>query len=126
LRGYIAGFFLIAGSSLILLSAVGMIRMPDLFTRMQAATKATTLGLACLLTGTVIQLADFSTLVRAALISAFILLTSPVSTHVIARAAYLTKVPLWKGTMVDEWREDAEAEAERAQQNQENQNPSEQ
>lgn len=114
MKEYVAGFFLLVGSSLMLLSAIGMIRMPDLYTRMQAATKATTLGLACLLIGAVIQLADFSSLVRAVLISGFIMLTSPVSTHVIARAAYLTHVPLWKGTVVDEWREDAAAEAEHA------------
>ena len=106
---WIAGFLMIVGASLVLLAAIGVLRMPDLFTRMQAATKAATLGLGCLLAGAAIQLADFSSLVRAIGIGAFVMLTSPVSTHVIARAAYLTRVPLWKGTLVDEWREDAGA-----------------
>jgi multicomponent Na+:H+ antiporter subunit G len=82
---------------------------------MQAATKAATLGLGCLLLGAALQLADLSSLVRALSIGAFIMLTSPVSTHVIARAGYLTKVPLWEGTIVDEWREDAAAQGEEPQ-----------
>jgi multisubunit Na+/H+ antiporter MnhG subunit len=40
------------------------------------------------------------------------MLTPPVSNHVIARAAYLTKVPLWSGTVIDEWEEDRGAETE--------------
>jgi multicomponent Na+:H+ antiporter subunit G len=81
--------------------------MPDLFTRMQAATKASTLGLGCLLAGTAVLLGDFASIVRAISIGLFVTLTSPVSNHVIARAAYLTRVPLWSGTLVDEWREDS-------------------
>ena len=101
---WLSEVLLLVGATLVLLAAIGMVRMPDLFTRMQAATKASTLGLGCLLAGVAIQLADFPSLVRAISIGAFVMLTSPVSTHVIARAAYLTNVPLWKGTLVDEWR----------------------
>jgi multicomponent Na+:H+ antiporter subunit G len=101
---WLAGILILIGATLVLLAAVGVLHMPDLFTRMQAATKAATLGLGCLLAGTAIQMADFSSLVRAIGIGAFVMLTSPVSTHVIARAAYLTRVPMWAGTVVDEWR----------------------
>jgi multicomponent Na+:H+ antiporter subunit G len=73
---------------------------------MQAATKASTLGLGCLLAAAAIALADSAAVVRALSIGAFVMLTSPVSNHVIARAAYLTKVPLWSGTVTDEWRAD--------------------
>jgi multicomponent Na+:H+ antiporter subunit G len=103
---WLTGFLVLLGATLVLLAAVGVLRLPDLFTRMQASTKASTLGLALLLAGMAIHLADFSSLIRAISIGAFVLLTSPVSTHVIARAAYLTRVPLWEGTAVDEWRED--------------------
>lgn len=109
---WVTGFLMVLGATLVLLAAIGVLRMPDLFTRMQAATKAATLGLGCVLAGAAIQLADLSTVVRAISIGAFIMLTSPVSTHVIARAAYLTRVPLWKGTIADEWREDMEAQTE--------------
>ena len=95
----------LAGSAFALLAAVGVLRMPDVFTRMQASTKASTPGLACLLIGTAVQMGDFATLVRIASIGAFMLLTTPVSGLVIARASYLAGIPLWKGTVVDERRE---------------------
>ena len=103
---WLTSFLLLLGATLVLLAAIGVLRMPDLFTRMQAATKAATLGLGCLLLGVALQLGDFPAFVRAISIGAFVMLTSPVSTHVIARAAYLTRVPLWQGTLVDEWRAD--------------------
>lgn len=105
---WVTGLLAIVGATLVLLAAIGVLRMPDLFTRMQAATKATTLGLGCLLACAAIQLADASSMVRAISIGAFLMLTSPVSTHVIARAAYLTRVPLWEGTIVNEWHLDQE------------------
>jgi multicomponent Na+:H+ antiporter subunit G len=98
----------LAGSAFALLAAVGVLRMPDVFTRMQASTKASTLGLGCLLIGAAVQLGDFASLVRAGSIGAFILLTTPVAAHVIARASYLANVPLWDGTVLDERRRDAE------------------
>jgi multicomponent Na+:H+ antiporter subunit G len=94
----------IAGSAFALLAAVGVLRMPDVFTRMQASTKASTLGLGCLLIGAALQLGDFASLIRVVSIGAFILLTTPVAGHVIARAAYLADVPLWEGTVLDERR----------------------
>ena len=99
----------LAGSGFALLAAVGVLRMPDVFTRMQASTKASTLGLACLLIGTAIQLGDFPAFIRAASIGAFVLLTTPVAGLVIARASYYAGVPLWKGTVLDERRAAVEA-----------------
>jgi multicomponent Na+:H+ antiporter subunit G len=107
---WLTGILALTGAILVLLAAVGIVRMPDLFTRMQAATKASTLGLGCLVASAAIALADSSSVVRAVSIAAFVMLTSPVSTHVIARAAYLTRVPLWEGTIVDEWRQAGDAQ----------------
>jgi multicomponent Na+:H+ antiporter subunit G len=95
----------LAGSAFALLAAVGVVRMPDVFTRMQASTKASTLGLACLLAGTAVQMGDFVSFIRAASIGAFVLLTTPVSGHVIARASYFAGVRLWEGTVLDERRD---------------------
>lgn len=99
----------VAGSAFSLLAAVGVVRMPDVFTRMQASTKASTLGLGCLLLGAGLQLGDFPSFIRVVSIGAFIFLTTPVSAHVIARAAYLADVPLWIGTALDERRHAADA-----------------
>ena len=95
----------LVGAAFALLAAVGVLRMPDVFTRMQASTKASTLGLGCLLIGAALQMGDFASFVRVASIGAFVLLTTPVAGLVIARASYLAGVPLWKGTVLDERRE---------------------
>ena len=101
----------VAGSAFALLAAVGVLRMPDVFTRMQASTKASTLGLGCLLLGAALQLGDFESVIRVLSIGAFILLTTPVAAHVIARASYLAEVPRWEGTVLDERRRDFERAA---------------
>lgn len=106
----------LAGSAFSLLAALGVLRMPDVFTRMQASTKASTLGLGCLLIGAVLQIGDFASLIRVASIGAFILLTTPVAAHVIARASYLAEVPLWDGTVLDERPRDADRGAQNEQQ----------
>ncbi|MEO7273889.1 MAG: monovalent cation/H(+) antiporter subunit G, partial [Vicinamibacterales bacterium] len=69
--------------------------------------KASTLGLGCLLAGAALQLGDFATFIRVAGIGAFVLLTTPVAGLVIARASYFADVPLWKGTVLDERRQQA-------------------
>jgi multicomponent Na+:H+ antiporter subunit G len=96
-----SGLF-IAGATLGLLAGVGVVRMPDVFTRMQASTKASTLGLGCLLVGVALRNPELSFAVRAASIIAFMLLTTAVAAHVIARAAARSGAPIWKGTLVDE------------------------
>ncbi len=98
----LSGGLLVAGATLALLASVGVLRMPDVFTRMQASTKASTLGLGCLMIGLAIRNPEAAFVIRALSISAFMLLTSAVAAHVIARAAALTGAPLWEGTIVDE------------------------
>ena len=95
----------IVGSAFAFLAALGVLRMPDVFTRMQASTKASTLGLGCLLIGAALQLDDLASMIRVVSIGAFIFLTTPVSAHVIARAAYRADIPLWNGTVLDERRD---------------------
>src|SRR5687768_15395323 len=99
---WLAGGLVIAGATLALLAGVGVVRMPDVFTRMQASTKASTLGLGCLLAALAIRHPHVAIVMRALSIGAFMMLTTAVSAHVIARAAALTGAPLWKGTLIDE------------------------
>ena len=102
MTGTVTGLFWIVGSAFAFLAALGVVRMPDVFTRMQASTKASTLGLGCLLFGAALQLNDLASDIRLLSIGAFIFLTTPVSAHVIARASYRANVPLWEGTVLDE------------------------
>lgn len=98
----LAGVLILAGALLALLAAIGVLRLPDVFTRMQASTKALTLGLGCLLGGLILLHPSTELVIRAGSIAAFVMLTAPVSAHVIARAAARTGAPLWIGTHVDE------------------------
>jgi multicomponent Na+:H+ antiporter subunit G len=78
--------------------------MPDVFTRLQAATKASTLGVGCIITALALHFETTGITIRALLVVAFFFLTAPVAAHVIGRAAYFVGVPLWEGTIIDELR----------------------
>ncbi len=99
---WLSSALLLAGATLALLAGVGVLRMPDVFTRMQASTKASTLGLGCLLAGVALKNPESSFVIRAMSMAAFLLLTTAVAAHVIARAAARSGAPIWKGTLVDE------------------------
>ncbi len=94
--------FLLTGATFALLAAVGLLRLPDVFLRMQASAKASTLGLACLLIGAALQLPDVSSIIRLTSVAAFVMLTAPLSAHVVARASFVRSSPLWRGTVVNE------------------------
>lgn len=95
---------LVVGALFMLLGSLGLLRLPDLYMRLQAATKASTLGVTCLLLGAALHFQDLAVTTRAVLIVAFFFLTAPVGAHVIARAGYAAGVPLWEGTITDELR----------------------
>ncbi len=104
MRETAAAALLVTGAAFMLLSAVGILRMPDLFTRMHAATKLPTLGIACVFLAVAVHFWTVAVAVRALLGIAFFYLTVPVGTHMIGRAAYLARTPLWRDTLVDELR----------------------
>lgn len=90
-------FLLLFGTFFIFSSALGLIRLPDVYTRAHAASKGATLGIASVLLGTFIYFLYFEEELSSSLLLGiiFILLTLPVSGHMIARAAYNSGVPLW-------------------------------
>lgn len=90
------------GSVFALLSSVGLVRFPDLFMRMQASTKATTLGIGCLMLAVAWHFGEIGVATRSLLVVLFVFLTAPVAAHMIARAAYVTGAPLWEGTLQDD------------------------
>lgn len=96
---------IIVGTVLMLISAIGIIRFPDFYTRMSAITKAATLGLFLLLIGIAIFFNIFGLSVKSFIIITLILLTNPVGAHAIARAAYKSGTELWVGNVVDELKE---------------------
>jgi multicomponent Na+:H+ antiporter subunit G len=90
------------GTAFILLAAIGVVRMPDVYMRMQVSTKGASLGAGCVLLAVPVFFGDTAIGVRALLIIVFIFLTTPISAHLLARAAYIVGVPLWEGSVVDE------------------------
>ncbi|MBZ4420001.1 monovalent cation/H(+) antiporter subunit G [Myxococcus sp. RHSTA-1-4] len=101
LRGF-AVCWMVAGAAFMAIAALGIVRMPDLFTRMQAATKTGTAGAGCILLGTALFFAEAQVAAKAALVIAFLFLTAPVAAHMLARAGYLVGIPLAPQTHPDE------------------------
>lgn len=93
---------LLAGVALILLGAVGLNRFDDVFARMHAATKATTLGMVLVLTGAALQMSHLGDAVKMMLVIIPQLITAPVGAHMIARAAYRSGTELSDKTAIDE------------------------
>lgn len=98
----LAAALVIIGTTFMLLAAVGVLRMPDVYMRLQVSTKGASLGAGCVLLGVAVFFGDLAITVRALLIIVFIFLTAPISAHMLGRAAYLVGVPLWEGTVIDE------------------------
>ena len=95
---------ILVGTAASFLAAVGILRMPDLYMRVQVATKATTLGVSCLVVAAAFTFTDRSMVTNAILIVAFLFLTAPVAGHMIGRSAYASGIPLWEHSVVDELR----------------------
>lgn len=101
----IVSVLLLAGAAFMLLAAVGILRLPDLPTRMHASTKAGAMGAMFTMGGVAFYFGDSVVFARAFAIVVFILITSPIAAHVIGRAGYFLGTSLWDGTVKDELRE---------------------
>lgn len=95
---------LVAGSVFMFVAGFGIFRMPDLFTRMHAATKAASLGVGLLLVGAAVHFGDLGITTKAVITIIFIFFTAPVAAHMLGRSAYRRRVPLWKESVIDEAR----------------------
>ena len=103
------------GSILILLGAIflfsaglGLLRMPDVFTRLQAGTKASTLGNMLVLSGVAFYHPGWS--LKLLIVIYFVLLTNPISSHALARAAHAIRVPMTRATVADALRDARETD----------------
>ncbi|ASJ14223.1 monovalent cation/H(+) antiporter subunit G [Thermococcus radiotolerans] len=110
----IGEILVLLGTFFYFLSALGLIRMPDVYNRMQTSTKSATLGSLGVLVGVGIWAlgTDFGSipwLTKTIVIAVFLLLTNPISAHALIRAAYKSGIPLWEGSVVDKYREHLEA-----------------
>ena len=102
MNDFLVGGILILGSLLTAIAALGVIRMPDLFLRMSTTTKGSVFGLVLVLLGSALHFGDVAVWAKAGATVLFMVLTLPVAAHMIGRAGYFDKTPLWDRTSIDE------------------------
>lgn len=90
------------GIFFLFIAAIGVVRMPDLYNRMHATSKAGTLGVGLILVAVAVFYQELSVAARALSALAFIILTAPVAAHALGRAAYLSGVKPCRDTYIDE------------------------
>jgi len=98
----VAGALTLVGAALALVAGVGMVRFPDVFARMHAATKPATLGLLLIVIGALLRVDDPGSTVQLLLVMFVQFLTAPVGAHMVGRAAYRAGGLLAPDTVLDE------------------------
>lgn len=99
---WIIKLLMLASSIFILLAAIGVLRLPDLLTRMHASTKAGALGITLMMVAASFHFFEAVVTAKSLAVIIFILITAPVAAHAIGRAAYFVGVPVWSKTVKDE------------------------
>src|SRR5690606_28460162 len=90
------------GALAILLAAIGIVRMPDIYLRISVTTKAATLGVGLLLICAAVFFNELGISSRVIAIIFFLLLTTPVAAHMIGRVSYFTGIKIWEKTVYDD------------------------
>lgn len=98
---YAGGTLLLVGALFALIAAIGVLRLPDLYTRMHAASKAGTVGGSFILLAVAVLSQDAAVSLRAVIGIAFLLLTTPISAHLLARISYFSGLKPVSGTAID-------------------------
>ncbi|MEL6209374.1 MAG: monovalent cation/H(+) antiporter subunit G [Pseudomonadota bacterium] len=93
---------LVAGGAFCFSAAVGLYRLPDVFMRMHASTKAGTLGLMFIVIAFALTQPALDVVIKAILVSVFMIITAPIGSHLVGRAAFRTGAPMWHRTILDE------------------------
>ncbi|MEL7344128.1 MAG: monovalent cation/H(+) antiporter subunit G [Pseudomonadota bacterium] len=83
------------GSAMTVFAGIGIVRLPDVFIRMHAATKVGTLGSGLIMAGVGVHFASPDVVLRCILIVFFLLLTAPIGAHMIGRAALRIGIKPW-------------------------------
>lgn len=105
---YLGGLCLLAGAGFALVAAIGVIRLPDLYTRMHAASKAGAVGGGLILLAVALVGLDLAVAIRALIGVIFLLVTTPLAAHLLARASYLAQYRPHNQTVVDDITENEE------------------
>jgi monovalent cation/proton antiporter MnhG/PhaG subunit len=98
----LSSILLVSGALLCLVAAVGVLRLPDFFMRMHAATKAGVAGCGLILLGVAFDEPSLTMWFKVLIALGFLLMTTPIAGHLLGRAGYVSGVPLWRNTTADE------------------------
>ena len=99
---WIIKLLMLSSSVFILLAAIGVLRLPDLLTRMHASTKAGALGITLMMIAASFHFFESVVMAKSLAVIIFILITAPIAAHAIGRAGYFVGVPVWSKTIKDE------------------------
>ena len=110
MNNIIGMIFIGIGLAFDIFGCLGLVRLPDVYNRLQAATKCVTLGTCSILFGTFLMVGFTAAGIKSLLCIGFILLTAPVAAHAISRGAHRAGVKLWDGSVVDKYKQDKEGE----------------
>lgn len=102
----IGKIFILIGLAFDIFGCLGLIRLPDVYNRLQATTKCVTLGTCSILLGTLVIKGFTPTGIKALLCIVFLFLTAPVAAHALARGAHSSGVKLWEKSVCDKYAED--------------------
>jgi multicomponent Na+:H+ antiporter subunit G len=92
----VVSVFLIAGSFFIFVAGIGILKMPDIFLRMHAATKATSLGIMLILFGVMILYPTAAVIVKSFIIIVFLYLTTPVAASLLGKTLLDMGISFWR------------------------------
>lgn len=99
---FISALIVLIGAAFALIAGIGLFRLPDVYLRMHAATKAGTLGAGLILLALALDAQQLEVAARAIAGVLFLLFTAPIAAHLLGRAGYLSGSPLWTKTRFDE------------------------
>jgi len=104
IREWLVALLLVAGTVVMVLGAVGLLRMPDVYTRAQAATKTSTLGVTLIFLASALHFAELAAVAQSLAVVAFAFLSVPLAAHMVTRAAHRTGADPCPGSERDELR----------------------
>lgn len=105
IKDIISAIFIFVGALFMLISSIGMLRLPDFYIRNSASTKAVVLGVLLVLLGVGIHYNDIMIFIEIFAILFFIFLIAPLAAHIVSRAAVITNVKFWDKTDTEKVKE---------------------
>jgi multicomponent Na+:H+ antiporter subunit G len=108
---WIISILLMTGSLFMLVAAIGVVKLPDVYMRMHAITKAASLGAILMLAAVFLRYPQWVVGIEAMMVVLFVIFTSPIGAHMIARVSHRMKVPIGEGYVMDELQDEVDRQS---------------